>query len=103
MSSEVSNKTNSFKDNDFLGITGLSIEHFTMNVIVYYINHLIHSLFFVSDKKLPKVWPSKGEIVFDKVFLSYSSDEPPVLKNVNFLIRTAEKVKLFSFYPLSYK
>ena len=47
---------------------------------------------FVSDKILSKNWPSLGEIVFDKVFLSYSSSEPAVLKNVNFSIMTAEKV-----------
>lgn len=30
--------------------------------------------------------------MFDKVFLTYSKDEPPVLKNVSFVLRPAEKV-----------
>ncbi|PNF26812.1 hypothetical protein B7P43_G17381 [Cryptotermes secundus] len=37
-------------------------------------------------------WPSQGVIMFDKVFLTYSKDEPPVLKNVSFVLRPAEKV-----------
>ncbi|KAJ9591423.1 hypothetical protein L9F63_002029, partial [Diploptera punctata] len=43
-------------------------------------------------KKVTREWPSKGEIVFNNVFLSYSMNELPVLKNVNFSITTAEKV-----------
>lgn len=30
--------------------------------------------------------------MFDKVFLTYSKDEPPILKNVSFVLRPAEKV-----------
>jgi ABC-type multidrug transport system fused ATPase/permease subunit len=48
--------------------------------------------FFVTDKKPPKDWPEKGTIVFDRVSLSYSNNEPSGLKNVSFSIRPAEKV-----------
>ncbi|XP_063224295.1 probable multidrug resistance-associated protein lethal(2)03659 [Bacillus rossius redtenbacheri] len=44
------------------------------------------------EKKPPKEWPSHGRIVFKNVYLSYSSDEPPVLKNLNFTINPSEKV-----------
>lgn len=37
-------------------------------------------------------WPSKGNIQFDKVYLRYVPTEPPVLKNLNILIKAGEKV-----------
>ncbi|PNF26824.1 hypothetical protein B7P43_G17385 [Cryptotermes secundus] len=45
------------------------------------------------DKKPAKDWPAKGTVVFDRVFLSYSKNESPVLRNVTFSIKTAEKVR----------
>ncbi|XP_021928195.1 LOW QUALITY PROTEIN: probable multidrug resistance-associated protein lethal(2)03659 [Zootermopsis nevadensis] len=44
------------------------------------------------SKKPPKDWPAMGTIVFDRVFLSYTNNEPPVLKNISFSIRPAEKI-----------
>ncbi|PSN47509.1 hypothetical protein C0J52_02251 [Blattella germanica] len=44
------------------------------------------------DKKPGKEWPSKGVVKFDRVFLSYSEDEPAVLKNVNFTSKPSEKI-----------
>lgn len=44
------------------------------------------------EKKPPKTWPDKGEVRFVNLFLRYFTDEPPVLKNLNFTIRPLEKV-----------
>ncbi|XP_053982537.1 ATP-binding cassette subfamily C member 4-like isoform X1 [Hylaeus volcanicus] len=40
----------------------------------------------------PKNWPTEGLIVFKNVYLRYADDEPPVLKNLNLVIRSGEKV-----------
>lgn len=37
-------------------------------------------------------WPTKGEIKFDHVYLQYSDSDPPVLKDLNFIIQPAMKV-----------
>lgn len=37
-------------------------------------------------------WPSKGELVFSNVSLRYAPTEPPVLRNLNFNIRSLEKI-----------
>nr|CAD7256242.1 unnamed protein product [Timema shepardi] len=44
------------------------------------------------DKKPSKAWPSEGNISFNSVFLRYDKHEKPVLKNLNFNIRSSEKV-----------
>jgi ABC-type multidrug transport system fused ATPase/permease subunit len=54
---------------------------------------MLYLIFFITDKRPPKDWPTKGSIVFDRVFLSYSKSQPPVLRNVTFSIKTAEKVR----------
>lgn len=48
--------------------------------------------FSVTDKKPHENWPSEGIIVFDKVSLAYSKNDPPVLKCVSFTVRPSEKV-----------
>ncbi|XP_063239626.1 probable multidrug resistance-associated protein lethal(2)03659 [Bacillus rossius redtenbacheri] len=45
-----------------------------------------------SEKLPPKDWPSAGKIVFKNVYLSYSPDEPAVLKNLSFTINPSEKI-----------
>ncbi|XP_043488596.1 ATP-binding cassette sub-family C member 4-like [Polistes fuscatus] len=49
---------------------------------------------FASDpnNKPSQEWPTKGEIKFDRVYLQYSNSDPPVLKNLNFIIQPAMKV-----------
>ncbi|XP_046836014.1 ATP-binding cassette sub-family C member 4 [Vespa crabro] len=37
-------------------------------------------------------WPTKGEIKFDHVYLQYSDSDPPVLKDLNFIIQPAMKI-----------
>ncbi|KAL2730827.1 ATP-binding cassette sub-family C member 4-like isoform X1 [Vespula squamosa] len=37
-------------------------------------------------------WPTKGEIKFDHVYLQYSNSDPPVLKDLNFIIQPAMKI-----------
>jgi ATP-binding cassette, subfamily C (CFTR/MRP), member 1 len=41
---------------------------------------------------VPDSWPSKGEITFDDVIMSYLPGKPPVLKGVTFSIRPGEKI-----------
>ncbi|XP_031342831.1 probable multidrug resistance-associated protein lethal(2)03659 isoform X2 [Photinus pyralis] len=43
-------------------------------------------------KKPPDTWPSRGQIQFDKLFLNYFPEDPPVLVNLNFTIKPLEKV-----------
>lgn len=43
-------------------------------------------------KKPPTNWPKNGEIVFKNMYLRYAKDEPPVLKNLNFVIKAKDKV-----------
>jgi ABC-type multidrug transport system fused ATPase/permease subunit len=52
----------------------------------------MYIFFSFADKKPPEGWPAQGAVVFDRVFLAYSKDEPSVLKNINFVIRPGEKV-----------
>ncbi|CAG9863422.1 unnamed protein product [Phyllotreta striolata] len=42
--------------------------------------------------KPPRDWPSKGRIVFKNTFLRYAKELPPVLKNLNISIESAEKI-----------
>eukprot|EP00102_Acyrthosiphon_pisum_P018651 XP_016655861.1 PREDICTED: probable multidrug resistance-associated protein lethal(2)03659 isoform X2 [Acyrthosiphon pisum] len=44
------------------------------------------------DKKPPREWPDKGQIVFENFYLRYSLDGDHVLKNLNILIQPMEKV-----------
>lgn len=43
-------------------------------------------------RKAPIDWPSKGEIVFKNVSLSYDKNLPNVLKNISLTIQPAEKI-----------
>ncbi|XP_046989234.1 ATP-binding cassette sub-family C member 4-like [Schistocerca americana] len=44
------------------------------------------------DKRPPSSWPSKGEIQFRRTYLRYGPQSDPVLVDLNFVIRPAEKV-----------
>ncbi|KAL7641520.1 UNVERIFIED_CONTAM: hypothetical protein RMT77_007391 [Armadillidium vulgare] len=46
----------------------------------------------IKTVEMPKIWPSRGEISFENVFLCYREGDPPVLKNLNFTINPAEKI-----------
>ncbi|KAF2886602.1 hypothetical protein ILUMI_19571 [Ignelater luminosus] len=41
---------------------------------------------------LPKFWPNYGKIEFQQIYLKYSAEEAPVLKNLNFTVKPGEKV-----------
>ncbi len=43
-------------------------------------------------KQPPKTWPRLGRIIFDKMFLRYQENEPPVLKNISCVIEPKQKV-----------
>lgn len=45
-----------------------------------------------SAKETPMSWPQHGKIEFKNMSLSYSEDDPPVLKDLSFLIKPREKV-----------
>ncbi|XP_059049333.1 ATP-binding cassette sub-family C member 4-like [Achroia grisella] len=40
----------------------------------------------------PNNWPSKGEVKFENVFMKYGPEDPPVLKDLNFVIKEGWKV-----------
>ncbi|CAH0600505.1 unnamed protein product [Chrysodeixis includens] len=40
----------------------------------------------------PNDWPKVGQVAFNNVYLNYSPDDPPVLKNLNFVIQSGWKV-----------
>lgn len=44
------------------------------------------------DRKPPKTWPSRGQVKFVNLFLRYFPQDPPVLKNLSFVIKPLEKV-----------
>ncbi|XP_058802493.1 ATP-binding cassette sub-family C member 4-like isoform X2 [Phymastichus coffea] len=44
------------------------------------------------NKKPNKGWPSNGEIKFDHLYLRYTDSVDPVLRNLNFNVKPAEKV-----------
>lgn len=46
----------------------------------------------IGRRKPPVAWPSKGEIVFNNVSLSYDKNLPNVLKNISLVIHPAEKI-----------
>ena len=46
----------------------------------------------IQPVNVPGNWPSKGEIIFDDVIMSYLPGKPPVLKGVTFAIRPGEKI-----------
>ncbi|CAH1105114.1 unnamed protein product [Psylliodes chrysocephalus] len=44
-------------------------------------------------ENLPKSpWPSKGRIEFKNLVLKYIEDDPPVLNNLNFLVKSGQKI-----------
>ncbi|XP_018322257.1 multidrug resistance-associated protein 4-like [Agrilus planipennis] len=44
-------------------------------------------------KSMPNIeWPSKGAIVFKNLYLKYSNEDPPVLRDLNFTIEAGEKI-----------
>ncbi|XP_056645134.1 ATP-binding cassette sub-family C member 4-like [Diorhabda sublineata] len=47
---------------------------------------------FESKKKPPREWPEKGKIIFKNTFLRYALELPPVLKNLNIEVNSAEKI-----------
>ncbi|XP_043286728.1 probable multidrug resistance-associated protein lethal(2)03659 [Venturia canescens] len=44
------------------------------------------------DKKPRETWPEEGKVEFKRVYLRYSPLDPPVLKDLNFMIRPREKI-----------
>ncbi|KAK9869834.1 hypothetical protein WA026_003563 [Henosepilachna vigintioctopunctata] len=44
------------------------------------------------SKKPETSWPRNGKIVFKDLVLKYSADDPPVLKNLNFVVQPKEKI-----------
>lgn len=48
----------------------------------------------INRKELVKQWPYFGRITFTNVCLRYTQEGSPVLKNLNFVIKEGEKVKL---------
>lgn len=54
---------------------------------------LIYNKFLIIlDKKLSKGWPEEGRIQFQNLYLLYTPNDAPVLKNLNFVIEHGQKV-----------
>lgn len=50
-----------------------------------------------------KDWPTQGTVKFEKVFMQYGVNDPPVLKNLNFEIQNGWKVcSIIYTYTLIY-
>lgn len=45
-----------------------------------------------SYSEVPILWPDKGEIKFEKLYLRYSEDEKPVLCNLSFTVTPGSRV-----------
>lgn len=46
-----------------------------------------------SQQEPPSDWPSKGQVTFSHVNLSYSPNGPLVLKDISFSFQPSEKVR----------
>ena len=44
------------------------------------------------SRKAAENWPSKGIIVYKHIYLQYKDDEPPILNDINFEIKSGEKI-----------
>lgn len=44
------------------------------------------------NKKPPSTWPDKGKIQFRNLYLKYTPEDPPVLKDLNFTVNPKEKI-----------
>lgn len=54
-----------------------------------------------AKEKPPLNWPSRGKIEFRNIIMYYIITEPPVLKNLSFIIEPQEKVLQFLFYLMN--
>ncbi|XP_044751379.1 probable multidrug resistance-associated protein lethal(2)03659 [Coccinella septempunctata] len=45
-----------------------------------------------ASMNIPVEWPSQGRIEFKNIFLRYNTQDPPVLKNLNFLVEPMQKI-----------
>ncbi|XP_026805630.1 probable multidrug resistance-associated protein lethal(2)03659 isoform X2 [Rhopalosiphum maidis] len=70
----------------------LDIQMTSVERVVEYTNIPQEALESSADKKPPKEWPDKGQIVFENVYLRYSLDTAYVLKNLNIQIQAMEKI-----------
>lgn len=43
-------------------------------------------------REVPTYWPEHGKVEFKNVYLRYSRDDPIVLNNLNFVIKSKEKI-----------
>lgn len=45
-----------------------------------------------ASNNIPAIWPSEGRIEFKNVFLRYNTQDPPVLKNLCFVVEPMQKI-----------
>lgn len=55
-------------------------------------NHTYTHNLSISGLQVPDNWPSKGEITFDNVSLSYDTDGDPVISQLTLKIPAGQKV-----------
>ncbi len=62
--------------------------------VVEYADEAPEAPLVIPSKRPPANWPTAGEVVYDKLTMSYRPDLPPVLRNLSFTLRAGEKVGL---------
>ncbi|CAG8465353.1 5760_t:CDS:10, partial [Scutellospora calospora] len=92
---------------DFAGFALVNALNFTGHVIwvirMYALQEMIERIYdyltleeepprIIECHRPPSEWPTKGDIQVKNLVMQYSPDDPPVLKDVSFHIRPAEKV-----------
>ena len=82
--------TNTFCIQFSLKATGAVL--FSFNTIQKIPFKIIVNLYISEEKVRETGWPTKGEIQFKNVSLSYDPDQDPVVSDVSFTIKEGEKV-----------
>lgn len=52
---------------------------------------------------IPSNWPNKGCIKFKEVYMRYADDYPPILKGLNLIIQSGQKVRGFCRRKFAHK
>lgn len=66
-----------------------------MNVfesIIDFVSYFCQNKMSIAAIEPSKDWPTQGNVKFEKVYMQYGADNPPVLNNLNFEIQNGWKV-----------
>jgi len=62
--------------------------------VVEYADEAPEAPLVIPSRRPPANWPTAGEVVYEKLTMSYRPDLPPVLRNLSFTLKAGEKVGL---------